>query len=130
MKCLFDNCLPKKLSKTIQYLEGEDGIKVFHLQNKFSPDTPDIGWINSLSKEGNWFVITRDNQIKKKPHERKAWKEAGLPVVFLAKNWMHFDFWDIAWRFIRYWPSIKDIIERSRVSYTLTINGKLNSADG
>jgi hypothetical protein len=93
MKCLFDNCLPKK-----------------------------------LAKDGDWFVITRDNQIKKKPHERKAWQEANLPIVFLQRSWMNFDFWNIAWRIIRYWPDVKAQASalRDHDAIILTINGRIN----
>jgi hypothetical protein len=128
MKCLFDNCLPKKLAKTLHYLEGDDGMSVIHLSDQFPSNTPDIEWIHQLSKEGGWFVITRDNQIKKKPHEIKAWQEANLPIVFLQKSWMNFDFWNIAWRIIRYWPDIKGNMSKLQNygSIILTINGKIN----
>jgi predicted nuclease of predicted toxin-antitoxin system len=106
MKCFFDNCLPRKLAKTLDFLEGDDGITVTHLLEKFSPDISDIESIDILSKEGKWFVITRDNQIKKKPHERKAWQEAQLPIVFLQKSWIQFDFWNIAWRIIKIWSDL------------------------
>jgi hypothetical protein len=127
MKCLFDNNMPSKLAKTLNFLEGDDGISVVHLSEKFSPDIPDIGWIDNLTKEGDWFVITRDNQIRKKTHERKAWQESNIPIVFIPKTWINFDFWDIAWRLIRYWPKLKENINHSRKneSLELSINGKI-----
>jgi len=127
MKCLFDNNLPPKLAVTLNYLEGDDGIVVEHIKEKFSSDTPDIEWINKLAKEGGWFVITKDNQIRKKPHERYAWQESHIPVVFLHKSWMNYDFWEIAWRFVKYWPNLKENISHNRKikSFELTINGKI-----
>lgn len=127
MKCLFDNCLPKKLSKTLGFLEGDDGIQVMHLSEKFNPETTDIEWIETLSKEGDWFVITRDNQIKKRPHEIRAWSESNLPIVFLQRSWMNFDFWNISWRIIKYWPDIKKRIEyaKKNESISLPINGTI-----
>ena len=61
MKCLFDNNLSSKLSRTLNYLEGDKGIIVEHIREKFSADTPDIDWIRKLAKEGDWFIITKDN---------------------------------------------------------------------
>jgi len=127
MKCLFDNNMPPKLAKTLKFLEGDDGIIVEHLNEEFPPDTPDIEWIKKLAKEGGWFVITKDNQIRKRSNERKAWQESHIPVVFLSKSWMDHDFWEIAWRFIRHWPKLKESISRNRKieSFELTINGKI-----
>jgi hypothetical protein len=127
MKCMFDNCLPPKLAKTMNYLEGDDGIEVIHLKEKFSADTQDVEWISALAKEGGWFVITRDNQIKKQPHEIKAWQESNLPIVFMQKSWLSFDFWNIAWRLVKYWPDIKGRIEKAKVneSIVLPVHGNL-----
>jgi hypothetical protein len=102
MKCLFDNNMPSKLAKTINFLEGDDGIPVLHLKEKFSPNTPDIGWIENLTKEGGWFVITQDNQIRKKPHERKAWQESNIPIVDLKKSWIKYTKKEMDWRLKKY----------------------------
>jgi predicted nuclease of predicted toxin-antitoxin system len=127
MKCLFDTHLPLKLAKTLSFLEGDDGIIVEHLNAKFPPDTPDIEWIKKLAKEGDWFVITKDNQIRKKPHERQVWQESHIPIVFLPRTWMNCDFWEIAWRFVKYWPNLKKSINQNKKSesFELTINGKI-----
>jgi len=82
MKCLFDNMMPPKLAKTLSFLEGDDGIPVTYFKEKFPPDTPDIKWIEELAKESDWFVITKDNQIRKRTHERKAWQESHIPKKY------------------------------------------------
>ena len=128
MKCLFDNNLPSKLAKTLSFLEGDDGIIVKHLSEICSPDTSDIKWLTQLSDEGEWFVITKDNQIRKTSHERKAWQESHIPIVFLPKSWKNFSLWEMAWRIIRYWPNLKESINynRKNKSFELLINGKIN----
>jgi len=127
MKCLFDNNMPPKLAKTLSFLEGDDGITVEHLKEKFPPDTPDVEWIEKLSKEGEWFIITRDNQIRKKSHEIKAWQESHIPIVFLQKSWINRNLWEMAWRLIKYWPELKESVNRNRKneSFQLTINGTI-----
>ena len=129
MKCLFDNNLPPKLAKTLSFLEGDDGIPVTHFKEKFPPDTPDIKWIGQLAKESEWFVITRDNQIRKSTPERKAWQESHIPIVFPQKSWINHDLWGIAWRLIKYWPRLKACINKSRKteSFLLAINGKITA---
>jgi hypothetical protein len=127
MKCLFDNNLPPKLAKALNYLEGDDGITVEHLKEKFPVNTPDTQWIVKLGKEGEWFVITKDNQIRKKPHEIKAWKETHIPIVFLQRSWTNYGFWEQSWRLIKYWQNLKDTIEHNKKakSFVLTVNGKI-----
>ena len=131
MKCLFDYNLPPKLAKTLNYLEGDDGILVEHLKDKFPPDTPDIVWIKKLSKEGDWVVITKDNNIRKRSHEKKAWQESHLPIVFLNKSWANQNLWEIAWRFIKYWPELKKNINNNRKakSFLLSIKGNISIVD-
>jgi hypothetical protein len=127
MKCLFDNNMPPKLAKTLNFLEGDDGMTVEHLKEKFPPDTPDIEWITKLSKEGKWFIITQDNQIRKRSPEKKAWKESHIPIIFLQKSWIRLNLWEMAWRLIKYWPELKENISlnRKNESFQLTINGKV-----
>jgi len=127
MKCLFDNNLSPKLAKTLNFLEGDDGIIVEHLREKFPSDASDVDWINKLAKEGDWFVITQDNRIMKNTHERKAWKEARIPIVFLHKSWVKQGFWDTSWKLIKCWPKLKEIIirDRKRKSFVLNTKGKI-----
>jgi len=105
----FDNNLPPRLAHAINTLMGNDGT-VIHLQDKFKPDTSDIEWITQLSSEGRWNIITLDNNIINKPHERKAWQQAKLTTFFLKKAWCSQDFWLQAFRLIQWWP---DIVEQA-----------------
>ena len=129
MKCLFDNNMPPKLAKTLNFLEGDDGITVEHLKEKFLPNTPDIEWITKLSKESKWFIITQDNQIRKRSLEKKAWQESHIPIIFLQKSWIKLNLWEMAWRLIKYWPELKETVTRNRKneSFQLTINGKVTA---
>jgi len=129
MKCLFDNNMPPKLAKTLNFLEGDDGITVEHLKEKFPPNTPDIEWITKLSKESKWFIITQDNQIRKRSLEKKAWQESHIPIIFLQKSWIKLNLWEMAWRLIKYWPGLKENINLNRKyeSFQLTINGKVTA---
>jgi hypothetical protein len=122
--------MPPKLARTINYLEGDDGITVEHLKDKFPADISDIDWIKKLTNEGGWFVITRDNQIRKRTHERKAWQESHIPIVFLQRSWISHDLWEMAWRLIKYWPALKECVNRNRKSesFLLAINGKITVA--
>lgn len=126
MRCIFDNNLPQKLAKTLDFLEGEDGVHVNHITDFVSGDTPDSVWLRDLSQE-DCFILTRDNMIKKRPHELEAWKESKLSIVFLQKTWMKQEFWDICWKLIKYWPNVKQAVSDKKVpsTYLLHVQGKI-----
>lgn len=104
MKFLIDNNLPPALAHALRELSKPENHVVHHLKDLFSADTPDIDWINSLSKEGGWVVVTHDNLNK--GLEREALRRAGLLVFFLDKSWKDHKFWDKAQNLIKWWPRI------------------------
>ena len=97
MTCIFDENLPPRLAKALNELEGSNGIDVLHLREMFPPGTKDIEWIEELSKIDDCFIITKDRNIKRNPHEYLAWKESKLPIVFMQKTWKDQKFWDLSW---------------------------------
>lgn len=128
MTCVFDENLPPKLAKALNTLEGKRGIEVFHLRDRFPANTKDIEWINSLSEIDNCFIITKDRNIRRNPHELLAWKESNLKIVFLKKAWDNQSFWNQSWKFIKRWEDIKNKIERVD-SFLLPVSGKIEEID-
>lgn len=131
MKCVFDNNLPPKLARALNELEGKNGIEVIHLREAFPANTDDITWINALGKESDCFVVTKDRNIRKNPHERKAWQESGLRIIFLQKTWFNHDFWDISWRLIKRWGDLKKAVSKMKANETmiLPITGKISDVE-
>lgn len=128
MTCVFDENLPPKLARALNTLEGERGIEVFHLRDRFPASTKDIEWIKSLSEINDCFVITKDRNIRRNPHELLAWKESNLKIVFLKKAWNNQSFWNQSWKFIKRWEDIKKKIERVD-SFLLPVSGKIEEID-
>lgn len=124
MTCIFDENLPPKISKAFNELEGGSGIEVKHIRDLFPPSTKDIEWINELSKIGECFIITKDRNIKRNPHEYLAWQESKLPIVFMQKSWKDQGFWDMSWKLLKRWEEIKSKIINGK-SLLLPINGKI-----
>ncbi len=131
MKCVFDENLPKKLCKALDYLEGDRGFSILHITDLFSPSTSDVDWITQLGDEGDCFVVTKDNKIKRNPGEIQAWKESRLSIVFLQDSWFNLPFWDICWKFIKIWPKLKTSIQTSpdRKSILVHIRDKIELLD-
>ena len=104
MKFFIDNNLPPPLAHALRELSKPYDHAVIHLKDRFTADTPDVDWINDLSKEGGWAVITHDKLNK--GLEREALRQAGLLVFFLDKSWSDHKFWEKAYQLVRWWPRI------------------------
>lgn len=109
MKFFVDNNLPPALARALGALSAQEHHSVVPLRDKFSPDVTDETWIENLSREGQWVVITHDNLNK--GLEREALRQAGLLVFFLDKSWRDHKFWDKAYQLVRWWPRIIDQAE-------------------
>lgn len=90
----------------------------------FPPSTTDVEWITKLGKIDDCFIITKDRNIKQNPHEYKAWKESGLPVVFMQKSWKDQKFWDLSWKIIKRGDEIKKVVSLKK-SFLLPVVGKI-----
>ena len=108
---MLDNNLPPALAKALNALSEKEDHQVVHLTEKFSHDTPDIQWIQTLRDEGGWIIISQD-QFRKSDLEKQALRECGLIVFCLAKHWATTRYWDKAYQLVRWWPSVIDQAER------------------
>jgi len=104
VKFFIDNNLPPPLAHALRELSKPDDHLVCHLRDKFAENTLDTVWINSLSEEGGWVVVTHDNLNK--GLEREALRRAGLMVFFLDKSWKDHKFWEKAHNLVKWWPRI------------------------
>lgn len=104
MKFFIDNNLPPPLAYALRELSKPDEHVVLHLKKKFAANTLDTVWINSLSEEGGWVVVTHDSLNK--GLEREALRRAGLMVFFLDKSWKDHKFWEKAHNLVKWWPRI------------------------
>jgi hypothetical protein len=131
MKFFFDNQLSPHLAQSIHALAKVDGDEVVHKRDRFAPDTPDVEWIQRLSAEGSWVVVSGDLNILRTRAEKPVWKAARLIGFFLKKGWMNITPWDQAWHLIRWWPLITAQAKLAEPGSTylvhLKFNGKLES---
>lgn len=106
MKFFVDNNLPPALAKALHALSEPYGHSAAHLRDMFPAETADSAWIDALSGESGWSVVTHDKLNK--GLEREALRRAGLIVFFLDKGWSNHTFWDKAHNLVRWWPRIID----------------------
>lgn len=119
MKFLFDNNLSPHLAAGVAGLSNYDGrvTQVVSLRGKFRMNTPDEVWLPELVREGGWLIISID-QFRKSVAERELVREHGLTVFVLDRQWSEKQYWDMAARFIEWWPTILEVAARtSRAAY-------------
>ncbi|WP_072341087.1 MULTISPECIES: hypothetical protein [unclassified Pseudomonas] len=105
MNFLIDNNLPPAIARALHELCKGEGHTVIPLRDKFSPNTSDIHWIMQLGSEGGWAVVSQD-KFSKGNAERQAFRDCGLPVFCLARQWGQASYWSKAENLVRWWPAI------------------------
>lgn len=105
MRFFLDNNWSPHLARALAALNVPEGHHVEHLKDRFSASTPDVTWINKLSSEGGWIVVTKD-RLRKGALERAALRSSGLLVFIFVKHWAHTQDWDQAAGLVRWWPRI------------------------
>ncbi len=83
MKVIIDENLSPALARALNALfDGED--EVVHIRDKFGPSVKDVDWIDRLSAEDRWIVISGDTSIIKKKAEQTAFRNSRLIGFFPA----------------------------------------------
>lgn len=94
------------LAHALHALSLPNGHSVIHLTDRFRADTADVIWVEALSKEGSWSVLTQDRAMARHPVEQEALRRSGLTVFMLARGWSSQKHWDKAAALVRWWPKI------------------------
>ena len=107
MRFFIDNNLSKQLAQGMKAF----GESVEHLQEHFPPDAPDTQWLEYIGKN-DFFLITRDDAIRKNPEEIRAFKEEKVGAFFLGgKNQGRCE---LIQQLVRNWPRIKSIAAKEK----------------
>lgn len=83
MNVFLDNNLSPRVARALDMVAEVD---VRHLTEMFEPDTPDTDWLRSLRTTGHWAILTGDDRIHRRPHERRAVLEAGHVLVIYPQG--------------------------------------------
>lgn len=102
MKLLLDENLSPRIAKALNELSGQH--EVTSIREKFGNGVADLDWIEMLSKEGGWAIISKDRFTKQNGLEKEALKKSGLIVFSLQRQWRKATFWDQAQRLVKWYP--------------------------
>jgi hypothetical protein len=94
-------------------------------RERFADDCPDEDWLTVAGREG-WIVLTRDQAIRRKPNELKAFREANLIMFALASGNASAE--DTARLVVRLYPKIlrKALSTKPPVIFSVTLAGGIN----
>jgi hypothetical protein len=129
VRLFFDNNLSPRLARSLHVLVTPEH-QVVHLKELFAANTPDEIWMRALAQQEDWVIVSGDLQIRRNPHEIRAWQEAGHTTFFLKKGWIDLPFWDQAWKFAKVFPELLETAARTRkgTAFFITPNAKIEEA--
>lgn len=85
MKVLFDNNLSPGNARAFAEL-FKDEHDIVALRDKFPSHVTDLEWIEALSKDDRWVVISGDRRITRNNAEYNAFRSSRLIGFFLSKG--------------------------------------------
>jgi len=62
-------------------------------RDHFAPDTPDIDWLEAVSRQG-WIAVTHDGRTRYKPNELAAVRRFRVPLLVVVGAAPHRDLAD------------------------------------
>ena len=126
MRFFFDNNLAPKLAKSLHVLV-EPEHQIVHLKDRFAANAPDETWMITLASEPKWIIVSGDLQIRRNPHEVRAWQSAGHTTFFLKPGWIELPFWTQAWKFVKCFPEILVVAQKAKsgTAFYVGVNGKI-----
>ena len=85
--------------------------------------------MRQLAGQSGWIIVSGDLQIRRNPHEIRAWHEAGHTTFFLKKGWLDLQTWDQAWKFVKVFPEMLATAEKAHKgsAFFITPNAKIEA---
>ena len=126
MKFVVEHSVSPRLASALAVLAEPDH-EVVHLRIHYEQDTLDPIWLRGLGeREPDVVVISADPRIARSVHERAAWLESGLTIVFL-RSFADLSIWEQAARLVKWWPQIVDSVKRARkgAGLLVSVHGKI-----
>jgi hypothetical protein len=85
LKVLIDENLPIAIARSLNALfAGKHDVT--HVRERYGPGVTDLQWINELSAEGRWIIISGDRRITRNKAEYHAFRSSNLVGFFLSKG--------------------------------------------
>jgi hypothetical protein len=106
--------MPERMVTLLQTGFGQQGFEFIH-ESKFADRRDDDEhWVEKFRQFGGRVVLSADRNIGKRPHQRLAFKRAGMKTFFLHQKWHTFSMSYRAAHLIQWWPRVADQLRQMR----------------
>ena len=122
MKFFIDNNLGPDLAAGMSGF----GEEVTHLQDHFKEDADDADWLPIVGQK-DWFLITRDEAIRRKPAELLAYKKNKVGAFFLGGK--NRNKCELIEQLVRNWRRIKEFAKKNRKPFAWKVPSRGKSFD-
>ena len=126
MKVLVDENLSPALAKALNAIfAGEH--EVIHIRERFGPGVEDRDWIERMSTDGRWIILSGDRRISKSRSTQTAFRNSRLIGFFLASALNSVRVTVQMQRILALWEDIEAISKSvaGGAMYELPIKGKI-----
>lgn len=114
MRFFVDNNLSVNLARGMRAF----GEPVDHLQDHFREDAPDTEWLEYIGTE-DFFLITRDDRIRRNPAELRALREFRVGAFFLGGKQR--SRCELIQQLVNNWPRIKEFARTSKRPFVFRV---------
>lgn len=120
MNFFADANIPLRLVQILRIFDDRNTFEA--LVESFDPATPDEKWIAAIAeRDPKPVVLGGDGRILKKPAQKAVLAEADLMYVYLAQGWTNLAWQEMAWKFLRVWPSVTSELNRMDKNHVLKV---------
>lgn len=103
---MVDECISPYLARALRELFL--GLhKVDHIRDRFPKSTTDREWIEALSDEGGWIILSADRRISRNKAELHAFRSSGMVGFFLCRTVYAKPVHRQAVRILQVWDSVE-----------------------
>lgn len=114
MNFFFDRCVAFRLARMLDAYDRDSTIRHLDDDSRFSANTPDIEWIQTIAFDSpRPVLVTADQRMRRDPVERQALTHSGLTIVFLRAGFHNLTFHDQAVKLLTTWPKIIEAVSRA-----------------
>jgi hypothetical protein len=108
---LIDENLPPVLARALNELFKNEHT-VIHIRERFGPAVKDVEWIQALSREGRWIVISADRRITRNKAEYNVFRASKLIGFFMSRSLFKSKLTKQAERLLAVWDNMIELAER------------------
>jgi hypothetical protein len=76
------------------------------------PGTLDPDMLRQLGQRGRFALVARDGRMLEPLTQRQAWRESGVTIFLLGKQWGKLKLGELSRRFLFLWPTLMDHAEQ------------------